>query len=929
MRLANWIYTLPLKLRSLFRHREAEQDLDEELRDHLDRRIEENIAKGMAPEEAKRDALISLGGLQQTKEACREAHSMNWIQDLKQDLRHSLRQLRMAPAFTLTTVLTLALGIGATTSIFTLVHAVLLKSLPVANPQELYRLGKEARCCYWGGFSQPGEFSLVSYDLYKYFRDHTQGFAELAAFQADEPLLGVRRSGSTEPASSYPGELVSGNYFVMFGIRAYAGRLLTPDDDRAGAAPVAVMSYRLWQQQYGSDPSVIGGAFTLNSQAFIVVGITPPDFFSDRLRTTPPDFFLPLATEPLVGSGADLDQPQAWLDLIGRVRSGVASDSIEAEMRVELKQWLRAHWSEMDANDRARFPEQTLFLRPGGAGISSMRDEYEHWLQILMMVTGFVLLIVCANVANLMLVRSLERRREISLKSALGAQAPRLVRQALTESLCLSLVGGAAGLVVAFAGTKLILRFVFPRVAGLAGVPISGSPSLTVLLFALGVSVIAGVGFGIAPAWMATRVDPIEALRGAGRYTARTGSLSRKTLVVFQAALSLVLLVSSGLLTAALRHLENQDFGFAQERRTIVRISPDLAGYQSEQLTTLYARIKESLSGVPGMADVAIGQYSPLSGNSWGTGVWVDGRPAPGPHDDNWAFWDRVTPGLFDAIGTSITAGRGLSEQDIDTSQHVAVVNQAFARKYFQGENPVGKYFGRYEMGSSRLYEIVGVTQDARYLDVDLDKPIGPFFFVPEAQHDVSANTGRDVNPGSHFLHDIVVVTQPGASVSNAQIRQAMGSVDPNLPIISIRSLRDQVASIFGQQRLIAQLTSFFGVLSLVLACLGLYGVTAYNVGRRTNEIGVRVALGASRADVVRLVLRGAFLLILLGLTLGIPLSLAASRVLTSQLYGLNPYDPVPIAIAVAALGLFGLIATLVPARRAMRVDPTVALRYE
>jgi predicted permease len=637
-----------------------------------------------------------------------------------------------------------------------------------------------------------------------------------------------------------------------------------------------------------------------------------------------------LATEPLTGIGADLEQPQAWLDLIGRVRHGVTPNSIEGEMRVELKQWLRSHWFEMDANDRARFPEQTLFLRPGGAGISTMRDGYEHWLQILMMVTSFVLLIVCANVANLMLVRSIERRREISLKIALGAQAPRLVRQALTESLWLSLVGGAAGLAVAFEGTRLILRFVFPQVSGLGGVPISASPSMAVLLFALGVSFITGVAFGTAPAWLATRVDPIEALGGASRSTARTGSLSRKALVVFQAALSLVLLAASGLLTAALHHLENQDFGFAQERRTIVRISPDLAGYQSEQLTTLYGRIADSLSSAPGVSGVASCQYSPLSGNNWGTGVWVDGRPAPGPHDDNWAFWDRVTPGFFNAVGTPIIAGRDLSDQDINTSQHVAVINQAFARKYFNQENPIGKYFGRYDdMASSRVYEIVGVAQDARYLDFGLDNPIGPFFFVPEAQHDVLPKTGKDIDPGSHFLHDILIVTRPGAGVSDALIRQAMASVDPNLPIISIQTLREQVAGVFRQQRLIAQLTSLFGILSLVLASVGLYGVTSYNVGRRTNEIGVRMALGASRGDVVRLVLRGAFLLITFGLILGIPLSLATSRVLSSQLYGINPYDPVPIAIAVAVLGLFGLIATLVPARHAIRVDPMVALRYQ
>jgi len=845
------------------------------------------------------------------------------------DTRYALRRLRKSPVFSVAVVLTLALGIGATTSIFTLVHAILLKSLPVASPEELYRLGKDARCCSWGGYSQPKEFSLVSYDLYKYFRDHTQGFEELAAFEADEPLLGVRRSGGSEPAQGYPGELVSGNYFAAFGIRANAGRLLTPADDRVGASPVAVMSYRLWQQRYGSDPSVIGGAFNLNSKAFTVVGITPPGFFGDRLRSTPPDFYLPLGTEPWVEIDAELDQPIGWLDLIGRVRHGAAPASIEAEMRVQLKQWLRSHWGDMDANDRARFPDQTLFLRPGGGGITSMRDEYEHWLQILMVVTTFVLLIVCANVANLMLVRGMEGRQQISLSMALGAQASRLVRQTLTETILLSLAGGAAGLTIAFAGTYLILHFAFPHVAGLAGVPISASPSMGVLLFAFGVSLVTGVTFGIAPAWMATRVDPMEALRGASRSTARTGSLSRKSLVVFQAALALVLLVASGLLTAALLRLENQDFGFARERRTIVRIDAGIADYLPDQLTLLYRRIHDSLSSVPGVSAVAVCKYSPLSGNSWGTDVWVDGRPTPAPNDDNLVFWDRVTAGFSDAIGTPIIAGRGLSEQDTASSQHVAVINQAFARKYFKNENPIGKYFGLPDMGSPRLYEIVGVAQDARYLDFDLDKPVGPFFFVPEAQHDVMPNTGKDINPGSHFLHDIVIATPPGASLSYAQVRQAMASVDPNLPIISIHSLKEQVEGQFRQQRLIAALTSFFGILSLVLASIGLYGVTAYNAGSRTNEIGVRLALGATRAQAAALVLKGAFVLVAVGLLIGLPVTLAVGRFLGSQLYGLNPYDPMVIMAAILTLGFSALVASLIPAIRAGLISPSQALRAE
>jgi predicted permease len=364
------------------------------------------------------------------------------VETLNQDTRYALRRLRTAPAFTIATVLTLALGIGATTSIFTLVHAVLLKSLPVANPSELVRLGKESRCCYWSAYDQSKEYSLVSYDLYRYFRDHTKEFAELSAFSASTHLFGVRRAGGTEPAQSYPGEYVSGNYFAAFGINAYAGRLMTGADDRPGAPEVAVMSYRLWQQNFGLDSSVIGGVFTFDNKPFTVVGIAPPGFFGDTLRNSPPDFFIPLNTS-LVADDLG-DQGLAWLDLIGRMKPGAPRASIEAEMRVELKQWLLSHWGDMNAHASANLPDQTLYLSPGGAGITSMREQYEHWLQILMTASGFMLLIVCANVANLMLVRGMARRQQTSLSIALGARTARVVRQPLIESILLSLCGGAA-----------------------------------------------------------------------------------------------------------------------------------------------------------------------------------------------------------------------------------------------------------------------------------------------------------------------------------------------------------------------------------------------------------------------------------------------------------------------------------------------------
>jgi len=912
-RLSSWVTT-----------RQDEERLRAEIEDHLALQTAAHVRAGLSGLEARRQAVLKFGAVEAIKDSYRDQRGLPVLETLLQDTRQALRRLRMAPAFTIATILTLALGIGATTSIFTLVNAVLLKSLPVANPGELYRLGRKSRCCYIGGHSQVEEFSLVSYELYEFFRDNTKGFAALAAFPASGQMFGVRRSGGSEAAESYPGEFVSGNYFAMFGIRAYAGRTLAAQDDEPEAPPVLVMSHRLWQQGYGSDPSVIGSVFNLNDKPFTVVGIAPPGFFGDALRPTPPDFFLPLTTEPLVQVDTDLNKYDThWLALIGRIQPGATPASIEAEMRLELKQWLRSHWSEMSANDRARFPDQTVYLSPGGAGVTSMRERYEHWLQILMMVAGFVLLIVCANVANLMLVRGIERRRQTALSIALGARGSRILRQALTESVLLSLGGGAAGRAIAFAGTRLILHFAFPSSPGFAGVPIEATPSMPVLLFAFVTSGLAGVAFGSAPAWMTTRVDPIEALRGASRSTTRAGSLPRKTLVVFQAALSLVLLSAAGSLTTALQRFENQHFGFDQDRRIVATMNPRLAGYRTEQLSVLYRRIHDSIAAIPEVSAVALCLYSPQAGGGWGAGVWVDGHSAPGPNDDNGASWDRVTAGYFDVIGTPIVKGRGISEEDTAVSRSVAVVNEAFARKFFKNEDAIGKHFGR-EAGASRQFEVVGIAKDARYLASDLHQPVHPFFFLPEAQAEYARG-----NLGSLFLRDIVILTRPGAILSSARIRRALASVDPSLPMISMRTLREQVASQLTQQRLIARLTSLFGVLSLVLASIGVYGVTAYNAGCRTGEIGVRVASGADRGHVVALVLRGACRLILLGLLIGLPLSLAAGRFLGDQLYGATPYNPAVTLAAVLALGLSALVASFVPAFRASVISPLAALRAE
>ena len=565
------------------------------------------------------------------------------------------------------------------------------------------------------------------------------------------------------------------------------------------------------------------------------------------------------------------------------------------------------------------------YLTPGGAGITSMRRSYQHWLRLLMLVSGFVLLIVCANLANLTLVRGLERRRQTSLSVALGARAGRLIRQTLTESVVLALLGGIAGVAVAFAGTRLILHLTFQHAAT---APISASPSIPVLLFAFGVSLISGIAFGIAPAWLTLRADPIEALRGVSRSTPRAASLPRKTLVILQAGLSLVLLCVSGLLTESLQKLQHQDLGFQQERRSIVNIDPVLAGYQPAQLDSLYRRLHDSLSAIPGVASVAFCLYSPQGGDSWNEMIFVAGQPAPGPSANNISWFNRVSPGFFETIGDPIRKGRAISEQDTAASPHVAVVNEAFARKFFPKEDPIGKRFGNAEISSAAEYQIVGVVKDVRILTDDYDKPMAPFYFVPLSQtalFTAVANNAGEVR--AHYLHDIVILMHPGAKLSEEQVHVALASVDPRLPVAGMQSLSQQVAANFSQQRLIARLTSLFGILALVLASVGIYGVTAFNVGSRTGEIGVRMALGAGRAKVLRLILKGALALIGGGLLLGVPMTLAASRILGSQLYGINQHDPFVIAGAVLALGSAAFIAALIPAVRASSISPSVALR--
>lgn len=840
------------------------------------------------------------------------------------DIRYALRQFTAAPVFTATVVLTLALGIGATTAIFTLVHAVLMNSLPVAKPSELYRVGNVENCCVNGGFQD--NWSLFSYDKYRTFRDNTQGFVELAAFQAGGGLVGVRRSGTPQPAQSIKTEYVSGNYFAMFGIGPYAGRVLRPDDDRKGAAPVAVLSFRGWQQKFGGDKSIVGSGITMNGQSFTIIGIAPPGFFGDRLNE-PAALFVPLADEPLIeGASSILDFPQQdWLDIIGRIAPGADPKQIEAHLQVELQQWLSSPIAKLQPGEAAMIPKQTLHLAPGGAGVQELRDEYESGLHLLMWISALVLAIACANVANLMLVRATNRKLQTSIRAALGAPPARQIRQVLTESLVLAALGGIAGIALAFAGTRIILRLAFQDTY----VAIHASPSLAVLAFTFGVALLTGVLFGVAPAWITAKTAPADALRGAGRSTRQHGGWAQKSLVIAQAALSLVLLCAAGLLTQSLRNMHNQNFGFETSNRYILHISPPMAGYKPAQYEALYRQLHESLNAIPGVSQVSFSLYSPMEGDNWGETVFLEGQAPPPPDSNvNQASWLRVSGQYFETLGTKIVQGRSFSDQDSPSSQLVAIVNQTFVKKFFKNENPIGKHFGYIDMTHAGQFEIVGVTEDTYYRPPTF--PMRAMFFLPSTQK-VAYDDPRFVTfeDRSHELNAVELQTRGKVVGLEAQVRHVLADVNPDLAVIDFSTFAAQVDNNFTQQAMIAKLTSLFGFLALLLASIGLYGVTAYTVERRTNEIGIRMALGATSFHVLKLILSGALLQMAIALAIGIPVTIMAGRAMAAQLYGVKPYDPRILLFTTTALLVAAFLAAVIPAIRASSLNPLRALRVE
>jgi predicted permease len=841
---------------------------------------------------------------------------------LIQDVRYALRQLRKAPGFTVTVLLTLALGIGANAAIFTLVNSMLLQNLPVADPKTLVRLGDDRDCCVSGGIRDDGKYSLFPTDTYGYLKKNVGEFEELAAMQAGfgfRPIT-VRREGAQTGARSVMGEFVSGNYFRAFGLQPRAGRLLTDSDDLKGAPMTAVMSYQTWKRDYAADASVIGSTFWVNTKPVTVVGIAPDGFYGDRMSTNPPDFFLPIEEMPVLANAPYVHDPEArWLYMIGRVKPGVARGSLQEKISALLRQAFAQRQDYSSEHGNTLLAKVHVVLTPGGAGIQDMQEQYSSHLQLLMWIAGLVLLIACANIANLLLVRGMARRTELCVRTALGAMRGRIVRQLLTESVLLALLGGVVGLIVAYAGAMMLLNLAFP---GAQSVPMHVSPSMTVLGFSFGLSLLTGVLFGVAPAWIAAHSQPVDALRSGTRTTATGPSRLQRCLVVSQAALSVVLLVGAGLFSQSLSKLQHSDLKLDARNRYIVHINPQAAGYSQTHLETLYRTIKERFLALPGVSRVGISMYTPMEDNNWSDIVWVQGKQNLNAE----ASWVRANADYFDSVGTRVVMGRGIAETDTSNSQTVAVVNRSFVKKFFDGENPIGRRFGTRGPGSAADFEIIGVVEDTAYTSVRWKDH--RMYFVPMTQRPASWKNPIESDE-SMYAGTVVLQTERPMNDLEKLVRLTLSAINTNLTVVKFQTFEQQIADRFNDERMIARLTMLFGALALLLATIGLYAVTAYTVARRTPEIGLRMAIGAERVSVVGMVMRGAIIQIVLGLAIGIPVALVCVRFVKTQLYEITSADPNTVLGAIATLAVATCVAAVIPARRAASIDPAQALRSE
>jgi macrolide transport system ATP-binding/permease protein len=846
---------------------------------------------------------------------------------LVQDLGYAFRQLSKTPGFSITVLLTLALGIGANSAIFTLVNAILLHNLPVVAPHTLVRIGDNDDCCVNNGWNDKGDYTLFSTDTYYMFKKSLPEFEELAAMESGyawRPIT-VRRAGPQTVAKSVMATFVSGNYFRVFGLSPATGRLFMDADDQKGAPITAVMSYEAWQQDYAGDPSVVGSAFYINTKPAIIIGVAPKGFYGDRIDTNPPKYFLPMSSmDPVIGAPYFNDPDTQWAYIIGRIKPGTSLPTLQAKASAQLKQQFASLKTFTDQRAQKVLPLTHVVLTPGGGGIQNMQDGYKDHLKLLQWIAALVLLVACANIANLLLVRGMSRKAELSIRSALGARRGRIVRQLLTESLLLSGLGGLLGLAVSYIGAHALLALAFPNQHNM---PINATPSPLVISFAFSLSLATGVLFGLAPALMAARTQPADALRSNARTTAHGASFLQRALIVLQAALSLVLLVAAGLFAQSLNKAQNVDMKLDTKNRYIVHINPQAAGYKNLEVEPLYQTIEDSFHAIPGVLKVGLATYTPMEQNNWGSGVKIQGEPDL----NKGASWVKATPEYFDSVGTHVSMGRGFTLQDKMNAPPVAVVNQEFAKQFFGKSNPIGHYFGfsgPTMAGKDRAHEIVGVVEDTTYTSVYWKDHA--MYFLPLTQPAGIPDTDNPLEKDqSMYAGAIVIQTARPIAGFEKIVGATLASINPNLTIVKFQTFQQQIQDRFIEERLIARLTSLFGLLALLLAAIGLYGVTSYTVVRRTPEIGIRMALGAARSRVIGMVMRGAMLQTVIGLAIGIPVAIFCVRYVKSQLYEITRVNVPGMIIAIGVLVLAAAIAGIIPARRAASIDPVQALRVE
>lgn len=872
------------------------------MRLHLDLRAQEHAGGGSAPEEAAFRAQRQFGNQALLRESSREAWGWRWLDSISQDLRYGVRALAAHPGFTITAVLSLALGIGANTAIFSIVNAVMLRSLPVEDPQRLVELRRGAGNTY----TNP---------IWEQVRDHQQAFAGVLAY--GDGRFDLASGGESRFAQ---GLWVSGDYFRVLGVTPLQGRLLTPEDDQHGggkAGPVAVISYAFWQSYFGGDPGVLGKTVTLDRHPFEIVGVTPP-YFTGLDVDKGFDVIIPIGCEPILHTDLSALDHRSWwwLRILGRLQPGDSLPQAEAKIRAlqgEIRQATTPQrWSEQD---RKNYLKEPFYLRIAATGFSSTRDRYRQGLFTLMAVVGLVLLIACANIANLLLARAAARQREISIRMAIGAGRRRIIRQLLTESLLLSGMGALGGFLLSIWGSGLLVRLFSTTKEPLE---VNVSPDLTVLVFTSGVAVLTGLLFGLAPALRATSVSPNNVLKENARGSIAGGSRFRlgKTLVAAQVALSLVLLVGAGLFLNSLRNLLGTSMGFDRHNVTLVKVDT-LEKVSKARRVALFGTILECLRAVPGVTSAASSLITPVSHRGWNQFVFPEGYAAQS-REDTLTWFNRVSPGYFRTMSTPLKAGRDFDASDTASATKVIIINEAAARHYFAGGSAIGKLVGMDldgRKGEKEFYQVIGIVGDTKYIDLREETKLGAYL-VTTQEDEPRGQTNfvlRSPLPGSALV---------------GPVRAAIAEIDSTLAL-EFQDFETQVDESLIQERTVALLSSFFGVLALTLAMIGLYGVTSYAVLRRQGEIGIRMALGASQGSVVWLVLRDVTLILAAGTLLGVAASLAAGRMVTAMLFGVKAADPATLGVCAALLAVATAIAGFVPAHRASRLDPTTALRDE